>query len=80
MSAGAAQNGDLSIRSKIDGFTGDYHRMMEGISRTSEAIVEPLHIAAQYIEWIGNGTIPALNRTIQSLNKILSSLAALLKK
>ncbi|WKY45209.1 methyl-accepting chemotaxis protein [Eubacteriaceae bacterium ES2] len=54
----AAIKGNLTVRGNSDKFEGGYREAVEGFNNTLEAIVQPLNIAAGYIDKIGKGQIP----------------------
>ncbi len=55
----AAAAGQLSVRSDSSKFTGEYRELIEGVNATLDAVVKPLHVAAEYVARIGRGDIPA---------------------
>ncbi|MEW6379179.1 MAG: PAS domain-containing protein [bacterium] len=57
--AGAAVEGRLDNRGDATKFGGDYGRVIEGINNTLDAIINPLNVAAEYIDRISQGEIPA---------------------
>ncbi len=82
----AARDGELQARGDAERFTGDYRRVVEGINQTLEAVVVPLQTAAEYIERIGQGTIPEpitesyqgdFNQLKNSINACIDGLGAL---
>jgi methyl-accepting chemotaxis protein len=85
---GAARAGNLSARGDAEQFTGAYRRMVEGINQTLDAVIGPLHVAADYIRRIGNGTIPEkiseayegdFNELKNSINACIDGLGALVE-
>lgn len=54
-----ASQGKLSIRANSDRFKGGYKDMIEGINNTLDAIISPLNVAAEYIDRISKGDMPA---------------------
>ncbi|MBC3888606.1 HAMP domain-containing protein [Acetobacterium paludosum] len=55
----AAVAGHLDKRGNIDAFNGGYKEIVQGVNDTLDAVVGPLHVAADYVEKIGQGKIPA---------------------
>jgi len=55
---GAIQ-GKLSIRGNADKFNGGYKDIVTGINNTLDAIIGPLNMAAEYVDRISKGDIPA---------------------
>ena len=88
----AAQGGQLSIRGNIEGFSGDWGKLVHGLNSVIEAFVTPITVTAAYIEDISNGRIPEeiteefqgdfsvmcenLNRLAHTLNKIIHQIQA----
>ncbi len=54
----AAIAGNLTARADISRHQGDYRRIVEGVNRTLDAVIEPLQHAAGYIDRISRGEIP----------------------
>lgn len=55
----AAVNGQLEIRGEASRFKGGYREIIEGVNKTLDAVIEPLNVAADYVERISKGDIPA---------------------
>jgi methyl-accepting chemotaxis protein len=55
----AALAGKLSVRADASQFEGDYKQLVTGINNTLDAVVNPLNVAAQYVDNIAKGNIPA---------------------
>lgn len=53
----AAVDGELEIRGSLTGFEGGYKDILEGFHHTLDAIVEPLHIASDYIKRLSDGEL-----------------------
>ena len=58
MLSAAAVKGELSARADASNHGGDFARIIEGINQTLDAVVNPLYVAAEYIQKIGLGEIP----------------------
>jgi methyl-accepting chemotaxis protein len=54
----AATLGKLKVRGEPDKINVEFREIVEGINNTLEALINPLNIAAAYIERISNGDIP----------------------
>ncbi|WP_373486286.1 methyl-accepting chemotaxis protein [Acetobacterium malicum] len=54
----AAVAGRLDTRGAIEGFSGGYRQIVEGVNATLDAVVGPLNVAADYVEQISRGVIP----------------------
>ncbi len=82
----AAAAGQLSVRSDSSKFSGEYRELIEGVNATLDAVVKPLHVAAEYVARIGRGDIPELIRDEyqgdfgdlkESINACIEGLSAL---
>ena len=51
--------GKLDTRIDISNFNGDYNVIVKGINDTLDAVIGPLNIAAEYIDRISKGDVPA---------------------
>lgn len=58
--ASAAQQGQLNTRVSIEAHAGDFRKIIHGINQTLDAVVSPLHVAADCVKRIAAGDIPAL--------------------
>ena len=58
MLADAAMRGDLSTRADDTLHQGDFRRIVEGVNNTLDAVIDPLTVAADYVERIARGDIP----------------------
>ena len=79
----AAAGGKLSIRVDVVKHQGDYRKIVEGFNSTLDAVVGPLNVAAEYINRISKGDIPAritdtyngdFNEIKSSLNDLVDAL------
>ena len=50
--------GQLATRADATRHQGDFRRIIEGINATMDAVIEPLNMAADYVERIARGDIP----------------------
>jgi methyl-accepting chemotaxis protein len=58
MLASAALEGKLDVRADAARHHGDFRKTIEGVNRTMNAVIGPLHVAADYVDRIGKGDIP----------------------
>lgn len=54
----AAVAGKLEVRGDSDKFQGNYRQIVEGVNKTLDAVIEPLNVAADYVDRISKGDIP----------------------
>lgn len=59
MLAQAAVAGNLTTRADATQHQGDFRKAVEGINNTLDALIEPLNMAAQYVDDIARGNIPS---------------------
>lgn len=57
--ASDAQQGQLNTRVDIEAHAGDFRKIIQGINQTLDAVVSPLHVAADCVKRIAAGDIPA---------------------
>jgi methyl-accepting chemotaxis protein len=55
----AAMGGQLSVRADDNNHKGDFQRVINGVNKTLDAVVNPLRVAADYVDKISKGEIPA---------------------
>jgi len=83
----AAVAGNLAVRADSSRHEGDFKVVIDGVNATIDAIVDPLHIAANYIERISKGDIPQpltqdlngdfneikinLNQCVEAINRLI---------
>ncbi len=58
MLAESAINGQLSTRADATKHQGDYRSIVEGVNNTLDAVINPLQVAADYVDKISRGEIP----------------------
>jgi methyl-accepting chemotaxis protein len=51
--------GDLKARADASKHQGDYRKIVQGVNDTLDAVIGPLNIAADYVDRIGKGNVPA---------------------
>ena len=55
----AAVEGKLATRADATKHSGDYRKIVEGVNQTLDAVIGPLNVAADYVDKISKGEIPA---------------------
>ncbi len=56
--AEAAENGLLKERAEADKFNGNYKRIIQAVNATLDNVINPLNVAAKYINEISTGNMP----------------------
>ncbi|MEI6842820.1 MAG: methyl-accepting chemotaxis protein, partial [Methanomicrobiales archaeon] len=59
MLAKAAVEGKLDTRADATKHQGDYKKIVEGVNATLDSVIGPLNVAADYVDKISRGAIPA---------------------
>jgi methyl-accepting chemotaxis protein len=93
MLAKAAVDGRLSTRADASKHHGDFFKIVQGVNNTLDAVINPLNVAASYVENIAKGQIPAkitdeykgdfnaiknnLNQCIDAVNKLVADASML---
>ncbi len=86
MLAQAGVDGKLATRADVTRHQGDYRKVVEGVNDTLDAVIGPLNVAADYVDKIGKGLIPAkitdaysgdFNLIKNNLNACIDGLAGL---
>jgi len=54
----ATVEGRLSVRADVSKHQGDYQKVIEGVNATLNAVVDPLNMAATYVDNLSKGVIP----------------------
>ncbi|HWQ64801.1 MAG TPA: methyl-accepting chemotaxis protein [Methanospirillum sp.] len=54
----AAIDGKLETRADATKHQGDYRKIVEGVNKTLDAVIDPLNVAANYVDNISKGKIP----------------------
>src|SRR5208283_5153652 len=84
--AQAAAAGRLATRAEGSKFAGDYRKIIEGFNETLDAVIGPLNVAADYVDKISKGAIPAkitdqyngdFNEIKNNLNNCIDNIDAL---
>ncbi|MDH4457175.1 MAG: PAS domain-containing protein, partial [Nevskia sp.] len=84
----AAVEGKLATRADASKHQGDFRRIVQGVNETLDAVINPLNVAANYVDRISKGDIPApitdsyngdfntiknnLNQAIDAVNKLVA--------
>ena len=85
--AQAAIEGDLSVRADTRKHQGDFRRIIEGVNETLDAVIDPLNMAAEYVDRIAKGDIPPritglyngdFNEIKNNLNQCIDAINALI--
>jgi len=88
MLAKAAVEGKLDTRADATKHQGDYRKIVEGVNGTLDAVIGPLNVAAEYVDRISKGEIPAkitdkyngdFNEIKNNLNACIDGLQGLLE-
>jgi methyl-accepting chemotaxis protein len=58
--ADAAVQGKLAVRADVSKHRGDFGKIVQGVNDTLDAVIGPLNVAADYVDKISKGTIPAM--------------------
>lgn len=83
----AALEGKLNKRADESKHSGEFHNIVKGVNNTLDAVINPLNVAAKYMENIAKGSIPLkitdeykgdFNMIKDSLNTCIDSLNALI--
>ncbi|MGB7984893.1 MAG: methyl-accepting chemotaxis protein [Terracidiphilus sp.] len=91
----AAVDGKLATRADASKHNGDYRKIVQGVDDTLDAVIGPLNVAANYVDRISRGDIPAritdtyngdfnvlknnLNTCIDAVNALVSDAGMLVK-
>lgn len=59
----AAVEGKLATRADASKHLGDFKKIVQGVNDTLDAVINPLNVAAEYVERIAKGDIPPLITT-----------------
>ena len=89
----AAVDGRLATRADASKHQGDFRKIVEGVNDTLDAVIGPLNVAANYVDRISKGDIPAkitdsyngdfntiknnLNTCIEAVNKLVADAGVL---
>ncbi len=59
MLSAAAVEGELATRADASKHQGDFRKIVQGVNDTLDAVIGPLNVAADYIDQISKGVVPA---------------------
>jgi methyl-accepting chemotaxis protein len=85
--AKAAVEGKLQTRADASKHEGDFQKIVKGVNDTLDAVIGPLNVAAEYVDRISKGDIPAkitdsyngdFNEIKNNLNQCIEALTGLL--
>ncbi|KAF0215071.1 MAG: methyl-accepting chemotaxis [Geobacteraceae bacterium] len=79
--AQAAVEGKLDTRADAGKHQGEFRKIVEGVNTTLDAVIEPLNVAAEYVDRISKGDIPPLiaDNYNGDFNEIKNNLNAMVK-
>ncbi|HRF57828.1 MAG TPA: MCP four helix bundle domain-containing protein, partial [Campylobacterales bacterium] len=86
MLSAAAIDGKLETRADASKHQGDFRKIVEGVNNTLDSVINPLNVAANYVERISKGDIPApitdryngdFNNIKNNLNQCITAINAL---
>ena len=84
----AAVEGKLSTRADASVHSGDFRSIVEGVNNTLDSVINPLNVAAKYVDDISKGNIPSkitdeykgdFNKIKNNLNKCIDAVNELVK-
>ena len=84
----AAVQGKLATRADAGKHQGDFRKIVQGVNDTLDAVIGPLHVAADYVDQISKGAIPEkitetyngdFNAIKNNLNACIDGLGGLLE-
>jgi methyl-accepting chemotaxis protein len=79
----AAKDGKLAERGKADEFQGAYAQIVQGVNAILDAVINPLNVAANYVDRISKGDLPSqitdtyhgeFNNIKNNLNSLISAM------
>jgi methyl-accepting chemotaxis protein len=89
----AGREGHLSQRANADRTGGVYRKILRGVNDTLDAVINPLHVAAEYVDAISRGQLPPkitesykgdfntikanLNQCVDAVNALIADAAML---
>jgi methyl-accepting chemotaxis protein len=84
----AAVDGKLTTRADATKHQGEYRKIVQGVNETLDAVIGPLNVAANYVDQISKGDIPAkitdtyngdFNNLKNNLNACIDGLSGLIE-
>jgi methyl-accepting chemotaxis protein len=85
----AAVQGKLATRADASKHQGDYRKIVEGVNQTLDAVIGPLNVAAEYVDRIAKGDMPAkitdnyngdFNEIKNNLNTCIDAISAMVEE
>jgi methyl-accepting chemotaxis protein len=85
----AGVKGNLSIRADASKHTGDFRKIIQGVNDTLDAVIGPLNVAADYVDRISAGSLPAkitddyrgdFNAVKNNLNRCIDTISGLIRE
>ena len=92
----AAVEGKLAVRADASKHQGDYRKIVQGVNETLDAVIGPLNVAANYVDRISKGEVPAkitdnyngdfnviknnLNQLVNNLNQLVDDMGVMSKQ
>ncbi len=79
----AAVEGNLSVRADVTKHSGDYRKIVQGVNDTLDALIDPLNVAADYLDKVSRGENPPaisadyrgeFNTIKNNMNQLLATL------
>ncbi len=89
MLSDAAVQGKLATRADASKHGGDFRKIVQGVNDTLDAVIGPLNVAAEYVDRIAKGDIPAkitdsyngdFNEIKNNLNTCIDAIGGLVKE
>jgi methyl-accepting chemotaxis protein len=80
--------GKLATRGNVAAFKGGYREIVQGVNNTLDAVIGPLNVAAEYVDRISKGDIPAkitdsyngdFNEIKNNLNQAIDAVSTLVE-
>lgn len=87
MLVSSAVEGKLATRADASKHEGDFRKIVQGVNDTLDAVINPLNVAAEYIDRISKGNLPPkitdsyngdFNEIKNNLNALISAIAGLI--
>ncbi|MFA5347137.1 MAG: methyl-accepting chemotaxis protein [Methanoregula sp.] len=84
----AAVDGKLDVRADASKHQGDFRKIIEGVNDTLDSVIGPLNVAAEYMDRISKGDVPAkitdqykgdFNEIKNNLNQCIDGLGGLVE-
>jgi methyl-accepting chemotaxis protein len=89
MLAKAAEEGRLDTRADATKHQGDFRVVVQGVNQTLDSVIRPLNVAAEYVDRISKGDIPAkitdsyngdFNEIKNNLNQCIDAIRGLIEE